>query len=88
VVEAYQAQADATGVATFTWNGAQLDGTYAGAGQYQVLVDGEDNDPSMYPFTDGTVSGVSNVNGTSLIRIDGESYKLSDVVDVASASST
>jgi flagellar hook assembly protein FlgD len=85
IVEAYQALADSTGVATFNWNGAQLDGTYAAAGQYQVVVDGSENNASLYPFTDGVVQGVSNISGSTIINVGGQSYNLSSVVGVSSA---
>lgn len=87
MVEAYQAQADATGVATFNWNGAQLDGTYASAGQYQVVVDGQENNPSLYPFTSGVVQGVNSINGATYLTVGGQSYNVSDVIGVSTASS-
>jgi flagellar basal-body rod modification protein FlgD len=81
-VAAYKVQADEYGVATVTWNGEKVDGTYAEAGKYQILIDGAENNPTLYPYVEGTVEGVSNASGNVELRVSGENVLLSNVIDI------
>jgi flagellar basal-body rod modification protein FlgD len=82
-VAVYKVQADQYGTATVNWNGQKVDGSFAPAGKYQVLIDGADHNPSLYSFIEGTVDGVSNLSGSVELRVSGQNVKLSDVIDIA-----
>jgi len=83
ILTALRQTADETGVAKFYWNGQCYDNSFAKPGRYKVLVDGEEYNPSLYPFIEGKVDGLSNLNGTLELRVNGENVLLSDVIDIA-----
>lgn len=74
------------GIAGFVWNGEKTDGTedsYASAGTYTIILTDEKNDPNLYAFSEGTVSGISNLNGDTRLRVGAYTVKLSNIVDIA-----
>ena len=77
------ATADENGVADVSWNGQGNDGEYAPAGEYLIKIAGESQDPTLYSFAEGTVTGVMNLGGDPRLRVGGISVKLSDVIDIA-----
>jgi len=73
---------DEDGIARFEWNGLKEDGTYASSGEYRIVLPGENDDPSLYAFREGTVTGVTNLNGDTRLKVGGYAVKLSDIVDI------
>jgi hypothetical protein len=49
------------------------------------VIDGEENNPTLYAFTDGTVDGISNLGGLVQLKVGGQNVLLSNVVDIESA---
>ncbi len=85
-VAAFQEPTDSTGVATIDWNGQKYDGTFASKGTYNILINGQENDPSLYAFTQGQVDGLSNLGGMVQLRVGGQNVSLSNVVDISTNS--
>jgi len=73
------------GVASVNWNGETVNGDYAQPGTYSLSIDGQENDPTLYPFEDGTIDGVSNRNGSMILRMNGRTIEFSDIVDISSS---
>jgi flagellar basal-body rod modification protein FlgD len=88
VVASFQETADSNGVATVDWNGEKTDGTYADAGTYNIVINGQDTDPSLYAYAEGTVDGISNLGGMVQLNVGGQNVLLSNVVDVSSAATS
>jgi len=84
VVEEFQKTADANGVVTIDWNGQAYDGSYAQPGAYAITIDGQDNNPSLYAYTEGTVNSVSNLNGNVQLNVAGQNVSLSNVISISS----
>jgi flagellar basal-body rod modification protein FlgD len=76
---------DSNGIATLSWDG-QYAGGLAPAGTYTLSIAGEENDPSLYGFDAGKVDGVTNLGGASLLRVNGKTISLSDIIDIADPS--
>jgi len=77
---------DDDGIARFVWNGEKTNGTegsYAPAGEYRIQLTGEKDDPGLYAFSEGTVSGISNLNGDTRLRVGAYTVKLSNIIDIA-----
>jgi flagellar basal-body rod modification protein FlgD len=88
IVAAFQQQADASGVATIDWNGQKYDGSFVDKGKYNIVIDGETNDPSLYAYTEGTVDGISNLGGMVQLKVGGQNVLLSNVINIESAKTT
>jgi flagellar hook assembly protein FlgD len=84
LVAAFQQQADSNGLATIDWNGQKYDGSFVDKGNYNIVVNGEENDSSLYAYTEGTVDGISNLGGMVQLKINGQNVLLSNVVDIES----
>ena len=78
---------DNTGTADFSWNGETVNGKYAQKGEYKIQIEGEVNDPSIYAFKQGAVTGILNLGGNSQIRMGNTSVNLSDIVAIDSPES-
>lgn len=74
---------DDDGVARFSWNGQTKDGLLADAGTYKVRISGETDDPSLYAFYEGTVSGITNLNGDSRLRVGPYAVSLNNILDIS-----
>jgi len=84
LVAAFQVQADSNGVATIDWNGQKYDGSFVNKGNYKIVINGEENDPSLYAYSEGTVSGISNLGGMVQLKVGGQNVLLSNLVDIES----
>ncbi len=82
------AVADDTGVADFSWNGQTSTGSFAEAGEYFIRIAGQNQDPTLYSFAEGTVTGVMNLGGDARLRVGGISVSLSDIIDISEPSAT
>lgn len=80
------AYADETGVADFSWNGQTNSGSFAEAGEYFIRIAGQKQDPTLYSFAEGKVTGVMNLGGDARLRVGGISVNLSDVIDISDPS--
>lgn len=78
---------DNTGTADFSWNGETVSGKYAQKGEYKIHIEGEVNDPSIYAFKQGAVTGILNIGGNAQIRMGNTSVNLSDIVAIDSPES-
>lgn len=70
------------GVAQFEWNGQQADGTYVENGEYQIRINGESTDQSLYAFKEGIVNGITNLNGDTRLRIGSTLVSMSSIIDI------
>ncbi len=86
LVAAFSVQADANGVATVDWNGQKYDGSFVNKGTYNIVIDGEENNPALYAYAEGTVDGISNLGGLVQLKVGGQNVLLSNVVDIESPS--
>jgi flagellar hook assembly protein FlgD len=75
--------ADEYGVADFSWEGQVNGGGYAPAGEYYIKIAGQSQDPTLYSFAEGKVTGVMNLGGDPRLRVGGVSVKMSDVIDIS-----
>jgi flagellar basal-body rod modification protein FlgD len=82
------AVADDSGVADFSWNGITNTGAFADAGEYFIRIAGQNQDPTLYSFAEGKVTGVMNLGGDARLRVGGISVSLSDVIDISEPSAT
>lgn len=73
---------DKDGIARFSWNGQTKDGLLADAGTYKVRIVGEKDDPALYAFYEGTVSGITNLNGDSRLRVGPYAVSLNNILDI------
>lgn len=71
------------GVADFSWEGQSNEGGKAPAGDYLIKIAGQSQDPTLYSFAEGKVTGVMNLGGDPRLRVGGISVKLSDVIDIS-----
>jgi flagellar hook assembly protein FlgD len=74
---------DENGIAQFEWNGQKSDGTIADSGEYRITIVGEESDPTLYAFSEGVVSGITNLNGGAQLRVGNYIVQLSDIIDIA-----
>ena len=85
-VAVLDAQAGQDGTATVTWDGLIDNGAaYAPAGEYTVKVVGSEYDASRYCFDEGTVNGITNLNSSPQLRVNGELVALSKILDIAAS---
>ncbi|MBD3345464.1 MAG: hypothetical protein GF401_10420 [Chitinivibrionales bacterium] len=78
------AQLNDDGTASVTWDGRLMNGTdFAEPGTYSIVIEEAAYNPDVYAFTEGTVEGISNLDGTSRLRIGGVLVPLSDIIDIA-----
>ena len=81
-VDQMNAIADDTGTASFSWSGQTTNGSYAPAGNYTVHIQGQETNPSLYAFNQGTVSGISTLNGMTQLTINGQTVPVSSIIDI------
>jgi flagellar basal-body rod modification protein FlgD len=84
LIAAFAVQADSNGVATVNWNGQKYDGTFVNKGTYNIVINGEETNPTLYAYTQGTVDGISNLGGMVNLKVGGQNVLLSNVVDIES----
>jgi flagellar basal-body rod modification protein FlgD len=84
VIKTITATADDTGTAKITWDGTDENGNFVDVGVYQIQIDGSDTNDSLYSYKSGVVEGVSSKNNSAMVRIDGELYPMSKLIDVGS----
>ena len=85
VIDTMTGTADDNGTATFSWSGQTTGGGYAPAGTYSVQIAGQDVNPSLYAFDEGTVDGVSTLNGVTQLTINGQTVPVSSIIDITAA---
>jgi flagellar basal-body rod modification protein FlgD len=83
VVAVFKGTSDDNGTAEFSWNGESTDGKFVDAGTYTLKIAGQDNNPNLYCFDEGTVNGVNTLGGVSKIRIDGKEISIADIIDIS-----
>jgi flagellar basal-body rod modification protein FlgD len=76
-------QAGTDGVADFGWNGSSNGGGYAKPGEYFISISGQGQDPSLYSFAEGVVSGVMNLGAETRLRVGSISVGIKDIIDVS-----
>jgi flagellar basal-body rod modification protein FlgD len=87
IVARLKGTADATGTATFLWNGETNTGAYADPGTYSVKIDGSATNPSLYSFSEGIVDGIgASSDGVTQLRMNGQTVSLSRIIDISSQS--
>jgi flagellar basal-body rod modification protein FlgD len=75
--------ANAEGIASLSWNGETVDGTYAGTGKYTLKIAGQESNPYIYSFVEGRVDGISEAGGSMMLRVNGLYVNVSDVIDIS-----
>jgi flagellar basal-body rod modification protein FlgD len=83
IVAGFSGTTDQNGTAEFSWNGESIDGKFVDAGKYTIKVAGQENNPSLYCFDEGTVTGVNTLGGVSKVRIDGKEVSVADIIDIS-----
>jgi flagellar hook assembly protein FlgD len=86
VIDTMTGTADDNGTASFLWSGQTTSGGYAPAGAYTVQIAGQDTNPSLYAFDEGTVDGVNTLNGVTQLRMNGQIVPLSSIIDISTNS--
>ena len=86
VIDTMNGTADDNGTASFSWSGQTTSGAYAPAGTYTVQIEGQDTDPSLYAFDEGTVDGVSTLNGVTQLTVNGQTVPVSSIIDITTNS--
>jgi flagellar basal-body rod modification protein FlgD len=81
-VKTLDGTADENGVATISWDGTDDNGDVASVGSYSVQVEGSESDASLYAFIEGTVEGASTKDNKSTVRVNGQLYPVSKLIDV------
>jgi flagellar hook assembly protein FlgD len=76
---------NAFGVGVMRWDGRTDDADFAEPGVYTFHIVGEEIDPSLYMFSEGTVDGVSTGNGQSAVRSGSRTIPLSAILDIATS---
>jgi flagellar basal-body rod modification protein FlgD len=70
------------GTATLTWNGETLDGSYASKGKYSLKIAGEESNPYLYSFVEGRVDGITDVGGSTKLKVGGAYVNVSDILSI------
>ncbi len=84
VVRTLDVTAGAGGVARVSWDGRTADGKgFAESGFYTLRMAGDNTNTGMYLFDQGNVEGVSSMDGTTYLRVNGKKVPLSTVFDIA-----
>jgi len=83
VVTAFKGISDDEGTAEFSWNGQSINGQFVDAGKYTIKIEGEESNPNLYCFDEGTVNGVNTIGGVSKVRIDGKEISIADIIDIS-----
>jgi flagellar basal-body rod modification protein FlgD len=78
-----QCYADNDGVATLSWNGETLSGTYADAGKYKLKIGGQDDNPYLFSFVEGRVDGVTDVGSGIKLKVNGVYVNVSDIIGIS-----
>lgn len=71
------------GSAEVLWDGTTDDGALAESGTYQIYVQGQDADTSLYAFVQDTVEGVRFSGQGPLVKIAGIEMAISNILDVS-----
>src|SRR5512133_259595 len=83
IVYSTTVQAGADGVADFGWNGSSNGGGYVNPGEYFIKISGQGQDPSLYSFAEGVVSGVMNLGAEARLRVGSITVGIKDIIDVS-----
>jgi flagellar hook assembly protein FlgD len=83
IVDTMSGIADDNGTASFSWSGQTTSGGYSPAGGYTVQIAGQNTNPSLYAFDEGTVDGVNTLNGVTQLRMNGQAVPLSSIIDIS-----
>lgn len=70
------------GTATLEWNGEKSDGTYASKGKYLLKIAGEESNPYLYSFVEGRVDGITDVGGSTKLKVGGAYVNVSDILSI------
>jgi flagellar basal-body rod modification protein FlgD len=76
-------EANAEGIASLSWNGETVDGTYASSGKYTLKIKGQEDNPYIYSFVEGRVNGISDVGGSMKLNVNGLYVNISDVINIS-----
>lgn len=78
------AMADDDGYAQVVWDGKGMDAaTPVAKGTYTIRIDECYFDPSILSYQEGTVDGVSTVDGSTKLRMNGTLVPLSSILDIS-----
>ncbi len=83
VVRTMSGVSDKNGSMEFFWNGQSTDGSYVDPGTYTVTITGEETNPGLYCYDEGTVDGINTLNGTTRIRMNGKEISCADIIDIS-----
>jgi flagellar basal-body rod modification protein FlgD len=83
VVAIFKGMTDKNGTAEFSWSGQSASGKFVDPGTYSIHIMGEEKNPNLYCFDEGTVSGVNTVGGAAKLRIDGKEVSVGDIIDIS-----
>ena len=76
----------ANGDGTTSWDGRMLGGQdFAPEGTYAVQISGADYNPSLYTYEEGKVESVTSAGGATQVKVNGQYYPLTQLLEVVSA---
>ncbi len=78
---------DAENSTVVQWDGMTDQGEFAGRGIYDIYIQGQDTDTSLYAFVQDIVEGVRFSDDGPRVKIGGQELSIADIMDVSIGSS-
>jgi len=79
---------DDTNTVRFTWDGTDSRGQSVPSGRYNLVIEGMQNDESLYTFVEDFVTGIRYTNQGTMIRVSGVELPIGDILEVKHPSGT
>ncbi len=73
---------DLTNAGTFKWDGKNLQGLPADAGEYGIYIEGQEKNPALYCFVEDTVQGVRYDATGPVVKVAGEELPIGNILEV------
>ena len=74
---------DAENSSTVYWDGMTDEGKFAGRSSYEIYIQGQENDSSLYAFVQDVVEGVRFSEEGPLVKIGGKELSIGNILDVS-----
>jgi flagellar basal-body rod modification protein FlgD len=80
---------DDTNAVEFTWDGKNDKGEKMPTDKYNLIIQGQENDTSLYCFVEDFVTGIRyDANGKTFVRVSGKELPVGDLLEVKHPSAT
>ncbi|MCL2845322.1 MAG: flagellar hook assembly protein FlgD [Chitinivibrionia bacterium] len=73
---------DDTNTVRFTWDGTDDRGQRVPSGTYNLMIEGQHDDESLYTFVEDFVTGIRYTNQGTMIRVSGVELPIGDILEV------